>query len=235
MTAMTRAVVAEFVATFALVFVSAGAVVVDAVAAGGGGAGPIGHGGAAVAAGLVVMTMIYAVGDTSGAHLNPAVSIGFWASGRFPAWKLPGYIGAQLLASLAGAALLAAMFSGAGTMGATSPQHSVWQSFALEIVLTTILMFVILTVALGAKEKGLMAGVAIGGTVAMNCLWAGPISGSSMNPARSLGPAVFGGGAALLSLWVYFVAPVIGAVVAVGLWRAVHETAVSVDTSHARQ
>ncbi len=156
--------------------------------------------------------MIYAVGDTSGAHLNPAVTLGFWFSRRFPARSILPYVISQLVGALAASLLLRAMFGGS-TLGATQPAGSVWQSFALEIVLSAILMFVILRVASGPKEKGLLAGVAIGGVVAFEALFAGPISGASMNPARSLAPALVSG--AMSDVWIYLAAPVLGAAIGV--------------------
>jgi MIP family channel proteins len=197
---------AEVIGTFSLVFAGTGAIVIDGIS------GQVSHVGVALTFGLVVMAMIYAVGDTSGAHLNPAVTLGFWLARRFPGAFIGPYIISQLAGALAASLLLRAMF-GASTLGATQPAGSVWQSFALEIVLTAILMFVILRVASGPKEKGLLAGVAIGGVVAFEALFAGPISGASMNPARSLGPALVSG--AMSDVWIYLAAPVIGAAVGV--------------------
>lgn len=218
MTASTdpfRPVAAEALATFLLVLASAGAVVVDQLHP-----GTLGHTGCCMAAGLIVMAMIYSVGDVSGAHINPAVTLGFWWSGRFPLRRVPAYLAAQLVGSLAAGALLLAMFPQAKSLGATIPAGAVWQSFLLEIVLTCMLMYVILSVATGAKEKGIMAGIAIGGVVLLNCLWGGPISGAAMNPARTFGPSLLGGDAD--SVWIYLLAPIIGAALAVPACRLTH-------------
>ena len=127
---------------------------------------------------------------------------------------MPGYVLSQCAGALAASGLLKLLFPATKTLGATLPAGLPGQSFVLEIVLTLILMFVILCVSTGAKEKGIMAGVAIGGVVALEAMFAGPISGASMNPARSLGPAVVSGD--LAHLWIYLAAPVVGAVFAVG-------------------
>jgi MIP family channel proteins len=205
--------IAESLGTFALVFAGTGAVVIDEVSA-----GKVTHVGIALTFGLVVMAMIYAVGDISGAHLNPAVTAGFWLARRFPGSSILPYVASQMIGAFAASALLWAMFSGS-TLGATHPAGSVWQSFVLESVLTAMLMFVILSVSSGPKEKGLLAGVAIGGVIAFEALFAGPISGASMNPARSLAPAVLSG--ALGDLWIYLIAPVVGAVVGVAGHKAI--------------
>ena len=162
---------AEAIGTFSLVFAGTGAIVIDGVS------GQVSHVGVALTFGLVVMAMIYAVGDTSGAHLNPAVTLGFWLARRFPATSILPYIASQLIGAFAASLLLRFMF-GPSPLGATRPTGSNAQSFVLEIVLTAILMFVILSVASGPKEKGLLAGVAIGGVVAFEALFAGPISGT---------------------------------------------------------
>jgi len=211
-----KPVLAEAFATFMLVFAGCGAVVVDATQG-----GTITHVGIALTFGLIVMTMIYAVGDTSGAHLNPAVTIAFWVSKRLPASAVPGYILAQCVGAIAAAGLLRVLFGNAASLGTTLPADTWWQAAIVEVVITCMLMYVILAVATGAKEKGLMAGVAIGGTVALNALWAGPICGASMNPARSLGPALISG--ELSHLWLYLVAPTLGAALAVVICKLSHE------------
>jgi len=167
------------------------------------------------------MTMIYAVGDTSGAHLNPAVTIAFWVARRLPGRTVPAYIVAQCVGAIAAAALLKLLYPEHANLGASLPSGAVWKTFVAEVLITCMLMYVILAVATGAKEKGMMAGVAIGGTVALNAMWAGPICGASMNPARSLGPALLSG--ELSSLWVYLVAPTVGATLAVFLCKLSHE------------
>lgn len=203
---------AEAIGTFALVFAGCGAIVVNDLSG-----GVIGHGGIAATFGLVVMAMIYAVGDTSGAHFNPAVTTAFWLSGRLPLATVPPYIFAQCAGAILASALWKLLAPAHPTLGATLPAADLWQVVVLEIVISFFLMFVILNVATGAKEKGLMAGVAIGATVALCALFAGPLSGASMNPARSLGPALFSG--QLTHLWIYLVAPLIGTALAVPACR----------------
>ena len=212
---MYRACLAELIGTFALVLAGCGAIVIDAQSG-----GTITHIGVALTFGLIVMTMIHTIGDVSGAHINPAVTIGFCLARRLSWAKAPGYIAAQCLGAVAAAGLLRVMFAEHGTLGATLPAGSAMQSFLLEVVLSGMLMLVILVVATGPREQGMMAGVAVGGMVGLNALWAGPISGASMNPARSLGPAVVSGH--LSELWIYLIAPVVGAAVAVGLCKLIH-------------
>lgn len=206
---------AEAIGTFALVFAGTGAIVIDAVTG-----GAVTHLGIALTFGLVVMAVIYAIGDVSGAHINPAVTLGFWAAGRFPGRHVLPYLAAQMLGALAASGLLLVLFSGTPTLGQTLPAGPAMQTFGLETVLTFFLMFVILCVAIGAQEKGLMAGTAIGGTVALEALFAGPISGASMNPARSLGPALVA--LDLSAQWLYIAAPLLGAFLAVVAYRAVY-------------
>ncbi len=207
---------AEAIGTFALVFVGTGAIVVDDLSG-----GAVTHLGVSLAFGAVVGTMIFAVGDVSGAHFNPAVSVGFWVARRFPGSRVLPYIGAQAFGALAGSALLRVLFPGHAGLGATRPAGSLAQSFGLEVVLTFFLMFVILSVTTGARERGITAALAIGGTVAMGALFGGPISGASMNPARSFGPALVSGELSLL--WLYLTAPVVGALLAVGGCRCTRE------------
>jgi aquaporin Z len=211
-----RRLAAELFGTFALVFAGTGAVVINDVSG-----GVVTHVGVALTFGLVVLAMIYAVGDVSGAHLNPAVSLGFVIARRFPAPLVILYIGCQCAGAVLASALLRALFPSHPTLGATIPAGVATQSFVLEAVLTLFLMFVILSVSTGAKEKGLLAGVAVGAVIAFEALFAGPISGASMNPARSLAPAVVS--RQLDSLWVYLTAPVLGAGLAVLTCRCVQE------------
>jgi aquaporin Z len=199
---------AELLGAFFLVLAGTGAIVVNQATA-----GSITHVGVALVFGLVVMSLIYAFGDISGAHFNPAVTLAFAAGGRFSARRVPGYVGAQLAGALAASLLLRLMFPADATLGATIPVGPPWRSLLLEGVLTLFLMLVILGVATGAKEKGLMAGVAIGGTIALEALFAGPISGASMNPARSLAPAIVSGH--IEHLGVYLAGPLAGALAAV--------------------
>lgn len=210
-----RTYLAEAVGTFALVFAGTGAIIINDVTG-----GVITHVGVALTFGLVVMAVIYSIGEVSGAHINPAVTFGFWAAGRFPGRYVLPYVGAQFGGALAASLLLRMLFPGSGGLGGTYPAGSTAQSFTLEIVLTFFLMFVILCVAIGAKEMGLMAGTAIGGTVGLEALFAGPITGASMNPARSLAPALVA--LDLSHQWIYVVAPLIGAFVAVLAYRAIY-------------
>jgi len=204
---------AEAIGTFALVFAGTGAVVINDVTAGG-----VTHVGIALTFGLIVMSMIYAVGDVSGAHLNPAVTIGFFIARRLKSRCVLPYIASQLLGAMMASLCLAAMFGNRAALGATQPAGSAWQSFFLEAILTAILMFVILCVSTGSKEVGTVAGIAIGGVIALEALFAGPICGASMNPARSLAPAIVGDN--LHALWIYLTAPILGSAAAVPLWRA---------------
>lgn len=207
-----RTYLSEALGTFALVFAGTGAIITNDVSG-----GLVTHVGIALTFGLVVMAVIYATGEVSGAHINPAVTLGFWLSGRFPAARVMPYLLSQSMGAIAASALLRLLFPGHQTFGMTLPAGSVSQSFVLEIVLTALLMFVILCVAIGAKEQGLMAGTAIGATVALEALFAGPISGASMNPARSLGPALVALDAT--HQWIYLLAPVLGAALGVlGYW-----------------
>ena len=207
----------EAFGTFALVFAGTGAIIANEVSG-----GDVTHVGVALTFGLVVMAMIFAIGDVSGAHINPAVTISFWLSGRTKGSEVLPYIGFQLIGALAASGLLRVLFwEHESNLGATIPSGAWWQSLIFEIILTFILMFVILNVSHGPKEKGLTAGIAVGGVVALEALFAGPISGATMNPARSLGPAVASGEFSFL--WVYFVAPVVGAALAVPLCRCVND------------
>jgi aquaporin NIP len=203
-----KKLVAEMIGTFALVFAGTGAIVINDVSNGG-----VTHVGIALTFGLVVLAMIYAVGDISGAHLNPAVSTGFWLAGRFPGRQLVPYIFAQLIGAFAASAVLRALFPTHPTLGATFPAGSDLQSFILEVVLTFLLMFVILNVSTGAKEKGITAGIAVGAVIGLEAMFAGKICGASMNPGRSLAPAIVSGH--LEHLWVYIAGPILGAAIGV--------------------
>jgi aquaporin NIP len=198
-----RALVAESIGTFALVFAGAGAIMVDARTH------ALGHVGVAIAFGLVIMVMIYAVGHVSGAHFNPAVSFAFALTRHFPWPRVAAYWLAQAAGALIAAAILRGSLGNVAHLGATLPAGSQGQSFLWEVVLTFFLMFVILSVATDTRAVGEAAAIAIGGTVGLDAMFGGPISGASMNPARSLGPAVIGG--QLHALWLYLVAPLAGA------------------------
>lgn len=203
---------AEFLGTFALVFAGTGAIVVNELTH-----GVITHPGVALTFGLIVLAMIYTVGDVSGAHLNPAVTTAFAVSGRFPWRDVAGYAGSQIAGAMAASGLLHFLFPANEGLGATLPAGAAAQSFILEIVLTFFLMLLILNVSTGAKEKGITAGIAIGAIIALEAMFAGPITGASMNPARSLAPAIVSGN--LHSLWIYLTAPVLGACLAVPACR----------------
>jgi MIP family channel proteins len=196
---------AEFVGTFALVFAGAGAIVINEEQG-----GVISHAGIAATFGLVIMVMIYAVGHISGGHFNPGVTLGFAAARHFPIRHVVPYWAAQVGAALVAAALLRAMFGDVANLGATQPAGSAGQSFWLELILTFGLMFVIVSVATDTRAVGQAAAIAIGGTVGLEAMFAGPVSGASMNSARSLGPALVSG--ELHALWLYLLAPPIGAV-----------------------
>ena len=210
-----QCLIAEFCGTFGLVFIGTGALVVNELTG-----GDITHVGVSLAFGLTVLAMIYAFGDVSGAHINPAVTVGFWSSGRFEGQRVPGYILVQCAGGMAASGAVRMLFPAAESLGETMPSGSDFQSFLLELILTLILMLVILSVSFGAKEKGLLAGVAIGAVITFEALFGGPISGASMNPARSLGPAVLAG--EIHSLWIYLSAPIIGALLAVPLYKVIH-------------
>ena len=210
-----RKYVAELLGTYALVFAGTGAVIIDQETG-----GSITHGGVAITFGLIVMSMIYALGNVSGAHLNPAVTIAFTIAKRFKWKEVPGYIAAQIVGACLASATLRLLFPANDLLGATLPLHSELQSFVLEVLLTFFLMLVIINVATGSKEQGMFAGLAIGSVVALEAMFAGPICGASMNPARSLAPALISGH--LQHLWIYLVAPTVGAIAAIPVWRYVN-------------
>jgi aquaporin Z len=209
-----RKFAAEALGTFCLVFAGTGAIVVNDTH------GAVTHVGVALTFGLVVLALIYALGEVSGAHLNPAVTLGFLVARRFPARLVLPYLASQCAGALLASACLRLLFPDHSTLGVTRPAGPAGQSFVLEVLLTLLLMFVILSVSTGAREKGLMAGVAVGAVIALEALFAGPVCGASMNPARSLAPAVVAG--RMAELWIYLGAPVLGAALAVPLWLCVH-------------
>ncbi len=213
---MFRRLAAEFIGTFALVFAGTGAIVINDVSG-----GAVTHVGVALTFGLIVLAMIYTVGDVSGAHLNPAVTFGFFAARRLPAGQVLPYVASQCAGALAASLLLRLLFSAHATLGSTTPAGGPAQSFVLEIVLTAILMFVILAVSSGASEKGITAGIAVGSVIGLEALFVGPISGASMNPARSFAPALVS--LNFVSLWIYLTAPVLGAALGVAACRCVRE------------
>jgi aquaporin Z len=211
-----KKIAAEFLGTFCLVFAGTGAIVVNSTSQ-----GALGHAGVAATFGLVVLAMIYTFGDVSGAHLNPAVSTAFAASGRMPWSEVPGYAAAQFSGAFAASGLLRVMFPLHSTLGSTLPAGSALQSFTFETVLTFMLMLVILNVSTGAREKGITAGIAVGAVIGLEAMFGGPISGASMNPARSLAPAVMSGN--LQHLWVYFAGPLLGTLCAIPACCVVRE------------
>lgn len=207
---------AEILGTFAIVFCGTGAIIINQETA-----GAITHVGVAITFGLIVMCMIYALGNISGAHFNPAVTLAFALFNKFK-WKqvLP-YVMSQTLGAFAASTLLRLLFPANKLLGATLPS-GVWsQTFILEFILTFLLMLVILHVANGSKEQGMFAGLAIGATVLLEAMFAGPICGASMNPVRSLAPAIVSGHTQYL--WVYLTATVFGALSAVPIWKLLNQ------------
>jgi aquaporin NIP len=204
--------IAEFLGTYALVFAGTGAIIIDQETH-----GSVTHVGIATTFGLIVMSMIYALGDISGAHLNPAISIAFTAAKKFPVKELAPFIVSQLLGAIAASFTLKYLFPDNQFLGATTPAGSDLQSFILEFILTFFLMLVIINVAKGSKEQGMFAGLAIGSVVALEAMFAGPICGASMNPARSFAPAIVSGHTE--HLWVYLSATTLGAISAIPVWE----------------
>ena len=197
--------------TFALVFAGCGAIMVDSDT------GALGHVGVAISFGLVIMVMIYAVGHISGAHFNPAVTLGFALTRHFPLPRVGLYWAAQMAGALVAALLLRASLGNVAGVGVTLPSGSDGQAFLWEAVLSFFLMFVIMAVATDTRAVGEAAAIAIGGTVGLDAMFGGPVTGASMNPARSLGPAIASG--ELSSIWVYLAAPLLGAAAAAFVYQ----------------
>jgi MIP family channel proteins len=210
----TRPLAAEFIGAFALVFAGTGAIIIDAETNGG-----VGHIGVGMTFGLIIMVMIYAVGHVSGAHFNPAVTLGFAVGRHFPWARVPRYWTAQLLGGVTASLVLRGMFGTTAHLGATLPVGSARRSFLLEMILTLVLMFVITSVATDVRAVGQAAAIAIGGTIGLEALFAGPISGASMDPARSLAPALVSW--TWSDQWLYVAGPMIGAVVGVLAYQLV--------------
>ena len=207
---------AEAIGTFGLVFAGTGAIVINAETD-----GTVGHIGIGLTFGLIVMTMIYATGHISGAHINPAVTLAFWAVRHFPTRLVPVYLAAQVSGALVASLTLRAMFGATASLGATLPAQGDGQTLMLEVVLTFFLMFVIMAVATDVRAVGQAAAIAIGGTVGLEALFAGPISGASMNPARSLAPAIVS--ATWEAQWVYIAGPILGALAGAFVYRFLRE------------
>ncbi|HEX3150448.1 MAG TPA: aquaporin [Gemmataceae bacterium] len=213
---MSRRLAAECFGTFVLVFAGTGAIVFDSA-----NPGKIGHAGIAFTFGLVVMAMVYTIGSVSGAHLNPAVTLGLWLSRRTPGRDVFPFVAAQIVGAFAASGLLALMYPAHPTLGATLPFGPPWHSFVLEAWLTAVLILVILGVSVARPEVQPFGGMIVGAVIALEAMFAGPISGASMNPARSLAPAVVSG--SLSHLWLYLVAPVLGAAVAVPICSCIQK------------
>ena len=204
--------IAELLGTFALVFFGTGAIVINQQTN-----GEVSHVGIAITFGSIVMAMIYTFGNISGAHLNPAVTIAFTLAKRFQLKEVLPYIVSQLSGAFMASAALCYLFPANNTLGTTLPSGTEMQSFILEFILTFFLMLVIINVATGSKEQGMFAGLAIGSTVLLEAMFAGPVCGASMNPARSIAPAIISGHTE--HIWIYIVAPITGAVLAVPAWK----------------
>ncbi len=207
----------EFFGTFALVWCGTGAIVINDVTG-----GTVTHPGVALTFGLVVMALIYTFGDISGAHFNPAVTLAFAAAKRFEARCILPYIAAQLAGGVVASLVLRVLFPANHTLGATIPRNAALQSLILEILLTWFLMLVILNVSTGAKEKGITAGIVVGAVIGLEAMFAGPICGASMNPARSIAPALIS--MHFASLWVYILGPIAGALLAVPTLHLVRQS-----------
>ena len=199
-----------------MVFCGTGAMTINEVTN-----GDVTHVGIAITWGLIVMAMIYAFGETSGAHFNPAVTIAFAYAKKFAWREVPTYIFAQILGAFLASSILWFLFPASDTLGATIPTVDVWRAFVLELLLTFFLMVVIINVSTGSKEIGIIAGIAIGGVVLLEAMFAGPITNASMNPARSIAPNVISGN--INGLWLYIIAPILGAILAVISCKLVKE------------
>ncbi|MBT4780180.1 MAG: MIP family channel protein [Polaribacter sp.] len=208
--------ISEFIGTFSMIFCGTGAMTVNEVTG-----GDVTHVGIAITWGLIVMAMIYAFGETSGAHFNPAVTIAFAYAKKF-AWKeVPKYIIAQVLGAFAASLILCYLFPASEYLGATIPTVDVGRAFVMELLLTFFLMVVIINVSTGSKEIGIIAGIAVGAVVLLEAMFAGPITNASMNPARSIAPAIVAG--KMQHLWMYILAPILGAILAVISCKLVKE------------
>ncbi|KAI4298179.1 hypothetical protein L6164_031769 [Bauhinia variegata] len=210
--------VAELVGTYFLIFAGCGSVVVNK-----GYANVVTLPGIAIVWGLVVMVLVYSVGHISGAHFNPAVTLAFASTRRFPFKQVPAYIAAQVLGSTLASGTLRLLFTGSHNFfTGTLPTGSNLQSFVIEFVITFYLMFVISGVATDNRAIGELAGLAVGSTVLLNVMFAAPISGASMNPARSLGPAIVSH--EYRGIWIYMVSTILGAVAGAWVYNIIRYT-----------
>ena len=207
---------AEFIGTFAIIFCGTGAIIIDHQTG-----GAVSHAGVAVTFGLIVLAMIYCFGSTSGAHFNPAVTIGFAVAKLFDKKEIAPYLISQVAGAFVATLMLKFLFPENQNLGSTIPAGSPMQSFILECILTYFLMMVILNVSQGSKEVGVMAGIAVGSVILLEAMFAGPICGASMNPARSLSPAIISGN--FSTLWIYLTAPLVGAISATLTWRMMNK------------
>lgn len=212
---MKKQIVAEFLGSFFLVFAGTGAIVVNELTGG------ITHVGISLVFGLIVMALIYTLGHISGAHLNPAVTISFFVYGDFNLKDSVKYIIVQILGALSASYVILLMFGNVAKLGATFPTNTWQQAFVMEFILTFLLVLVIMGSAVHGKAVKSFAGIAIGSTIAMEALVGGPISGASVNPARSIGPALVSG--SLEYLWVYIIATILGGIVATIVYKYIHE------------
>lgn len=206
---------AEIIGTFGLVFCGTGAIIIDEQTH-----GAVTHIGVAITFGLIVLGMIYTFGEISGAHFNPAVTIGFAVAKRFDVTQILPYITSQIIGAFLASGVLKFLFPENINLGSTLPAGSQLQSFILEFILTYFLMLVIINVSQGSKEVGVLAGIAIGATVGLEAMFAGPVSGASMNPVRSLAPGILSGN--ISTLYIYILAPIAGAILATLTWRAMN-------------
>ncbi len=209
---------AEIIGTFALVFCGCGAMTINEISN-----GSISHVGVAITWGLIVMAMIYAFGEISGAHFNPAVTIGFAFAKKFSWKEVPKYIGAQAIGGIFACLLLWFLFPESQSLGETIPAHGFppYKAAILEFLLTFFLMVVIINVSTGSKEIGTMAAIAVGGVILLEAMFAGPMTKASMNPIRSIAPAIFTGN--FQFLWLYITAPILGAITAVSSCKLVKD------------